>query len=154
MAAWLESESSVVGEAPREIALRVSEFRALRDAVRQLLGAAAATRALPREAAALVNRISASVPTHVELDLTDPAGPRIAERFPVVNPAARVLAQIARSTVRLLGTEAAGAIRVCPAPRCGRFFAAARPDQVWCCPACGNRARVARHAGRQRVRGS
>ncbi|MBI2237124.1 MAG: CGNR zinc finger domain-containing protein, partial [Actinobacteria bacterium] len=40
---------------------------------------------------------------------------------------------------------------ICAAPRCGRFFLAARPKQVWCTRACGNRARVARHYARTRA---
>jgi predicted RNA-binding Zn ribbon-like protein len=150
MADWLDSEGAVLGDRPPEIALRVSEFRTLRDAVRELLRAASSGRSLPEEAVASVNRTSASVPTHVELDLQHPAVPRVAEVVPAVSTAALALARIARSAVRLLGTDAANALRACPAPGCGRFFLAARPDQVWCSPACGNRARVARHAARRR----
>jgi predicted RNA-binding Zn ribbon-like protein len=154
MAEWLDSERKVLGDAPHEIALRVSDFRALRDAVRDLLEAAAAKRALPGGAVQLVNRTSALVPSHLEIDLSDPAGPSITEIATVVNPAARMLAQVAGSAVRVLGTQAAESLRVCPAPRCGRFFLVARPDQVWCSPACGNRARVGRHAARRRDRES
>ncbi|MEW6060078.1 MAG: ABATE domain-containing protein [Actinomycetota bacterium] len=152
MAEWLESESRVLGQAPPEVALRVSEFRMLRDAVRGLLEAVVSRRTLQAEAVAFVNRASASLPAHIELDLADPAQPRVVDVLPAVNPAARVLAQIARSAIRLLGSDAADVLRVCAAPRCGRFFKAARPDRVWCSLACGNRARVARHAARSQGR--
>jgi predicted RNA-binding Zn ribbon-like protein len=153
MAEWLESERAVLGQVPHEITLRVAEFRGLRDAVRELFRAAVEGRALPEGAVGLVNGTSASVPTHVELAPVGPAGRRITEIAPAVNPAAQMLAQMARSAVRLLGTDAAETLRMCPAPGCGRFFSAARPDQVWCSGSCGNRARVARHVARRRVRG-
>jgi predicted RNA-binding Zn ribbon-like protein len=33
----------------------------------------------------------------------------------------------------------------CDAPSCGQLFFQRRPNQAWCGPPCGNRARVARH---------
>jgi predicted RNA-binding Zn ribbon-like protein len=36
-------------------------------------------------------------------------------------------------------------LHACPAPRCVRYFLRERPQQAWCKPSCGNRARVARH---------
>lgn len=41
-------------------------------------------------------------------------------------------------------------LRSCQAPRCVRYFVQDHGRQQWCKASCGNRARVARHAQRQR----
>ncbi|MEU6251008.1 CGNR zinc finger domain-containing protein [Glycomyces sp. NPDC047010] len=41
-------------------------------------------------------------------------------------------------------------LRSCQAPRCVRYFVQDHGRQQWCKASCGNRARVARHAERQR----
>jgi predicted RNA-binding Zn ribbon-like protein len=52
----------------------------------------------------------------------------------------------------LLAGPDASRIRACQAPGCVLFFLAERRRRDWCSPACGNRARVARHYRRQRQR--
>jgi predicted RNA-binding Zn ribbon-like protein len=54
---------------------------------------------------------------------------------------------VGRSAVELAGSEA---VAECGAPSCGMLFLPANARQTWCSPACGNRARVARHLRRRR----
>lgn len=45
----------------------------------------------------------------------------------------------------LAGDHESGALRACLAPACVLYFVQDHPRREWCSPACGNRARVARH---------
>jgi predicted RNA-binding Zn ribbon-like protein len=42
----------------------------------------------------------------------------------------------------------AAAIALCDAPGCGQLYLRGRPNQQWCNPHCGTRARSQRHAER------
>jgi len=60
-----------------------------------------------------------------------------------------VLAAFAVDAVPLLaGDHEGGPVRACLAPGCVLFFVQDHPRREWCSPACGNRARVARHYAR------
>jgi predicted RNA-binding Zn ribbon-like protein len=143
---WL-GEAGVSAEARRGLVLRMADFRPLHRAVVEALDAAADGRAVPRDALDRLNETAALVPfaprLRVEADRVvlvdepDPSG-----------RAADVLAAIARSAIRTLGSVDAERVRRCPS--CLTFFLASRADRVWCGPACGNRARVARHHARRR----
>jgi predicted RNA-binding Zn ribbon-like protein len=76
-----------------------------------------------------------------------PSGPRL-DWPPDISTADLLVAQVCASAVRLLTSPRRLLLRRCPAPRCVLFFSALRPGQAWCSPACGNRARVARHSAR------
>lgn len=65
-------------------------------------------------------------------------------------PGDRLAAGLAHAAVRFLGGPDRDRLRACPAPRCVRYFVQDHPRQEWCKPACGNRARVARHHARHR----
>ena len=57
-----------------------------------------------------------------------------------------LLAGFATDAVDLLaGDHDAGTLRACLAPGCVLYFVQDHPRREWCSPACGNRARVARH---------
>jgi predicted RNA-binding Zn ribbon-like protein len=63
--------------------------------------------------------------------------------------AGAVIAAFAVDAVPLLaGDHEGGPVRACLAPGCVLFFVQDRPRREWCSPACGNRARVARHYAR------
>lgn len=62
----------------------------------------------------------------------------------------KVLSQICASAVRLVTSPRRLLLRRCPAPGCVHFFTELRKTQQWCSPACGNRARVARHSAKLR----
>jgi len=150
--AWLDARREQFGDADDDVLLRLAEFRALRDSARELFLAASGGVPLPRTPAERINALSAAVPRHLALDLTGPGAPVAADEASPSSRTAEIMSSIARSAIDLLGGEARARVRCCPAPRCGRFFVASRPRQVWCSAACGNRARVARHQAR--VRGS
>lgn len=61
-----------------------------------------------------------------------------------------VVGVIAHQAVELLGGPRRHRLRACVAPNCDRFFVKNHPRREWCSPACGNRARVARHYHRHR----
>jgi predicted RNA-binding Zn ribbon-like protein len=142
LARWLELERGRLGDVDGAESA-VAEFHALRRSVRALVHAAAHGRELPAGAVEAVNRTTAAAATF----------PQLRGDAAVVESRARtrgdeILGAIAASAVRLVGGPDRGRLRNCEAPRCGMYFLAGREGQVWCCAACGNRARVARHAQR------
>ncbi|MCE7003805.1 ABATE domain-containing protein [Kibdelosporangium philippinense] len=60
-----------------------------------------------------------------------------------------VLATLARAAIEFLASDDRAKLRACPAPRCVRYFVKDHPQQEWCKPSCGNRARVARYYKRK-----
>ena len=143
VARWLELERDRLGAVPGAEA-RLADFRSLRDAIRALLTAAAEGVDLPAADVAAVNRVSAAAPWFVQLRA--PAGTVVESR--AHTSVDEVLGAIAASAVELLGGPDRRVVRVCAAPRCGRYFLAGRRRQS-CSPSCGNRARVARHYARR-----
>ncbi|MFF4187561.1 CGNR zinc finger domain-containing protein [Streptomyces sp. NPDC001691] len=124
-----------------------TRFTELRDAVRTLIQAASEGAGYPPEARAIVNQASAAAPSWLEL--TDEPG--IEEKSAPAGSAADIeLAAVARDAIALLAGERREALRPCQAPACLQFFLKAHPRQEFCGPACGNRARVARHYARHK----
>jgi GNAT superfamily N-acetyltransferase len=70
------------------------------------------------------------------------------ERVGDADPLARLLGALARSAIAVLSEPPRERLQICRAPSCGMFFLGARR---WCCAACGNRARAARHYRRTRA---
>jgi len=113
--------------------------------------------ALPDAASALsrLNAAAARVPLVPVLDW--PAGGPPAAGFAAadpVEPADRLAAALAHAAIAFLAGPDLVRLRACHAPRCVRYFVQDHPRQEWCKPACGNRARVARHHARQRGGGT
>jgi predicted RNA-binding Zn ribbon-like protein len=141
--AWLDKQRHrlPVVEAARG---RLSELRELRTVVRDLLYAAAEDQPLPAKAIAVLNEASAAAPY---FPILQRAG--LSELQEVNDdPFAVFRASIARSAIQLVSTDERKRLSVCHAPSCGLLFMRGRPGQTWCTTACGNRARVARHAAR------
>ena len=125
-----------IGEAA--VAPHLDDVRALRDDVFAALAAAANDEPAPRGAA---GRLNERLRRH-------PVVPLLGEPAHVAgdpDPLDELLARIAAATVQLISDRGAD-LALCDAPSCGQFFLRARGNQRWCGPACGNRARVARHA--------
>jgi predicted RNA-binding Zn ribbon-like protein len=59
-------------------------------------------------------------------------------------PAAAALTEVALEAIGLL-TVLPSSLRACNAPSCVLYFVQDHPRREWCSPACGNRARAARH---------
>ena len=122
--------------AAADIALRLAEVRALRDAVIAVLHGAPAPPAMRR-----VNAAARAVALFPQL--RDGAIVTVA---PGGAPLDELLARVAVSAIELAAGE--DPLGFCDAPSCGQFFAGGRAGRRWCSDACGTRARVARHARR------
>jgi predicted RNA-binding Zn ribbon-like protein len=136
LAAWLRSqEDRVPPLAPGE--REVELWRSLREAVSAAFAAKVAGDALPAEAVEHINACAGQVV------------PQLREGRREYLPSG-ALAAVAASAIEILGTETRERLRFCAAPSCGMYYLGHRSDQQWCSPACGTRARVARHAARTR----
>jgi predicted RNA-binding Zn ribbon-like protein len=142
---WLEAQQERLGDCRFAIA-HLDEIRALRDSARKLLRAAVEGVAPPREALDHLNAASAAAPVSPQLALGEPRV-RLEERAGAGDPLARLLGLLARSTIMFLTETERVPLQICRAPSCGMFYLGARR---WCCSACGNRARAAKHYRRSR----
>lgn len=94
------------------------------------------------EALQIINSTAASLPPRL-LHRVD--GDVIADRK-AADPLRAAIAGIAVDAVPLLaGDSDRGPLRACLAPACVLYFVQDHALREWCSPACGNRARVARH---------
>jgi predicted RNA-binding Zn ribbon-like protein len=124
---------------------RLDDVRFLRADLRALLYAYAQGHRLPGPARRRINALSAAAPTY---PLLQPGG-RVVVEPASSDPYAIFAADVARSAIELFdGNHRRPSI--CTAPSCGLLYPPEHPRQRWCCRACGNRARVARHAARRR----
>ncbi|WP_433304940.1 CGNR zinc finger domain-containing protein [Actinoplanes sp. CA-030573] len=139
---WLTRHAAELGRPGRA---GVAAFAELRDAVRALIAVAAHEPGASADPdhCALLNRLSAgaaSWPTLVR------AGGRFrAVERSTADHGTPALAALARDAILLLGGDLADDLRACHAPGCVQFFLKDHPRREWCSPACGNRARAARH---------
>jgi predicted RNA-binding Zn ribbon-like protein len=140
--AWIAAER---GRIPgvEATAGRLTEVRGLRDTVYDVLHARARARRSPEPAVRRINAISASVPLRIKLT----ADGRAVEEPDARDPYTLFEAAVARSAINLADRREER-LSVCAAPGCGMLYLREHPRQVWCSRACGNRARVARHAAR------
>ncbi|MFF3074710.1 CGNR zinc finger domain-containing protein [Kitasatospora sp. NPDC057936] len=143
---WLGSEADAPGLSVDEADL--AAFRALRDAVRAVLHAHAEGEPVPAAEVGRINEASAAAPRWPVLTAAG-TGIAVVQRtgrdgFPAA------LAALAHGTADLLGGPLAAELRACHGPGCVQFFVKDHPRREWCGPACGNRARAARHYHRQR----
>src|SRR5712692_2492912 len=145
---WLQSEQTRLGDCAFAVE-HLDEIRALRDAIHNLLAASAQATAPPLEALDHVNAASAAAPISPQLEAGSNGELRAQERAAECHPLAQLLGALARSAISLLTSPTRAQLQICQAPSCGMFFLGARR---WCCAACGNRARAARHYQRSRAR--
>jgi predicted RNA-binding Zn ribbon-like protein len=143
---WLESEGSrfsAYSFDPGDL----EEIREIRDAIRELLTALAEEAKPPSRAIARVNAVSAVAPIAPQL-VVGPGGELSrTDRTAEERSLDWLLGSLARSAIDLLTGTPLGRLKICRAPSCGMFFLGSRR---WCCSACGNRARAARHYRRHR----
>jgi predicted RNA-binding Zn ribbon-like protein len=142
--AWIAAERSRIPGVDAASG-RLAEVRDLRRSVRELLHACARGKRAPEEARRRINSICASAPIKPMLT---PDG-RALEDPDASDPYSRFEAAVARSAIKL-ADRSEDRLCVCGAPSCGMLYLRDHPRQVWCSKACGNRARVARHAARRR----
>ncbi|WP_229869066.1 CGNR zinc finger domain-containing protein [Streptomyces inusitatus] len=142
--------------ADEELRLRLVE---LRRAVRALFAEAVrpappspadAHRLMPLDRAlAHLNAEAAREPVAPRLEWPDGRAPSVRTLSAEPDPGVRLVAALARDAIDFLGGPAREGLRACTAPRCVRYFLKSHGRQEWCKPACGNRARVARHYRRR-----
>ncbi len=143
---WIAAEPA---QLPSLGSLTPAEFSAiidLRDHAVELLAAAVSGSNLPEESASAVNkavRDSGTLRTLTSVS-NNAAIESIAE-----SPSLAFRGYLAAAVVDLIGREDLANLSRCAAPGCGQFFHRSRPNQRWCSPGCGNRARVDRHRHRR-----
>lgn len=152
VATWLDSDP------PVDLDQAATELRRLRDALRRL---AAETTQDPRPAAAaaisdrdraleIVNQVAAVAPAWPAV--TWPVGHQPMRTLQVSQPAGSAIASmLATEFIGLLATGSPPELRACLAPGCVLYFAKDHNRREWCSPACGNRARAARHYRRRKA---
>ncbi|MEA2279530.1 MAG: hypothetical protein QOK21_137 [Solirubrobacteraceae bacterium] len=134
------------GRVPRltadQAGARLGELRTVRDDVFAILGAVVAGTAFPAAAAERLDARAREHPVIAQL-----VGAAIVAG--TGDPVDELLARAAAATIALAADP--GELTFCDAPSCGQFYLRERRGQVWCSTACGTRARVARHARRDRT---
>jgi predicted RNA-binding Zn ribbon-like protein len=151
-AAWLRAVADRIGAetgtgtGPGQ--LDGDALRELRDALRRLAmektgdprpPATAPDLTVP-EAIATLNALATTWP-----ELAWPAGGQPARAYRAHGAAGLAVQLIAHQGVELFTGPEAERLRPCLAPNCLLFFVREHARREWCSPACGNRARVARH---------
>jgi predicted RNA-binding Zn ribbon-like protein len=140
---WLDREQGRLTAPAQVDDDLLTRFLALRDHALDLLRAAAAGQPWPAGAIAAVNALILAAPS-TRLLTGEPGGYRT-QPVTRADPAGRLLGDLAASVADLLtGPDAAG-LTLCDAPGCGHLYLRHRPNQQWCGPACGARARTDRH---------
>jgi predicted RNA-binding Zn ribbon-like protein len=143
---WLDHERGRLAIPAEVDTVLVSRFLALRDHALRVLRAAATGRSLPAANVNAINELTAAAPT-VRLLGTEP-GQHLTRPVTRSDQATRFCADIAAATIDLLTGPDAAAVALCNAPGCGQLYLRGRPNQQWCNPHCGTRARSQRHAER------
>ncbi|MDF9812352.1 ABATE domain-containing protein [Streptomyces sp. SPB162] len=134
---------------------------ALRQAVRALFALAVspappsradADRLIPADLALdRLNSAAANEPVAPQLLWPPGEAPAVRPLSTEDDPRVRITAGLARAAIDFLAGPERVRLRACTAPRCVRYFVKGHGRQEWCKPACGNRARVARHYQRTRT---
>ncbi|MGP3937319.1 CGNR zinc finger domain-containing protein [Nonomuraea sp. KM88] len=147
--AWLHDRGLLPADAPLG-ERRLHLLRSMRDWLRALFeahisGTPPAAETLDRFNAAL----AASPAT---LGLQWPAtGPKQTTGSRPGDALTQALARLAEDVMTLLTGPEAAKLASCAAPGCTRVFLRSHAARRWCSDRCGNRVRVARHAGRTRT---
>lgn len=126
--------------------LDLRRFHDLRDVLIDIFGALGEESPAGPEALEALATTCLAHPVITVLDQDGPAWAAPDER----HPAGNLLGLVAAESVSLLSTSAER-IALCRAPGCHWLYLQSRPNQRWCRPECGNRARVSRHQHRHAV---
>ncbi len=147
LSAWLDA---VAGDLPVPAQAvdgsSLKAMHALRGAIREVVDAALRGATPPPRARRALNDAAAACPRSTQLAAD---GTRRV-RYHAEDPTTVVLAAIAHETIALVSGPHARDLRTCGAPGCVLVFLKDHPRRAWCSPACGNRARQARHYARHR----
>jgi predicted RNA-binding Zn ribbon-like protein len=132
----------LTNEATAAIAVAKPDLLQIRQPIRAVLKATAASEPLPAGAVAALNKASRAAPHWAEIGPDEQL-----EEHAQGSAVERLLAKYARSAMAI-AAEGDAKLRICGAPSCGMFFHPRRHQQSWCSEPCGNRARLARHYAR------
>jgi predicted RNA-binding Zn ribbon-like protein len=146
LGSWLEHERDRLAIPAQVDTALVGRFLAARDPILRVLRAAAASAPRPAADVDAINALAATAPT-IRL-LSSQPGQHLTQPVTRADQATRLCADIAEATIDLLTGPDAAAIALCDAPGCGQLYLRGRPNQQWCNPHCGTRARSQRHADR------
>jgi predicted RNA-binding Zn ribbon-like protein len=146
LADWLDREQDRL-TVPRPVGAELLDrFRPARDIVLRLLRATAAGEAFTAADIHALNQLQLAAPA-VRL-LGPRPGTSITHTPTHIDPLRRLLAELAAATIDFLNGPEFEVLALCDAPGCGQLYLRGRPNQQWCNPHCGSRARVQRHADR------
>ena len=140
LASWLELERPRLGHCGFALG-HLDQVRDAREDVRTMLGARSTGTPIDGATLDRVNAASREAPVAVQLEVGGDGRPKVANAAEVEDMPS-LLGAFARSTIELVANHEEDPLGVCGAPSCGMFFLGRRR---WCCGACGNRARAARH---------
>lgn len=132
-----------VGRLDLDVALQV------RDGFRTLLAAGDAAGPLDARAVDALNDRARAVPRWRELVLEPEVRLVVRSRSRAVETA---IALLAEEALRLAAGPGWASLHACAAPGCIRYFRGDHPRRAFCSPACGARARSARHYAAGRLR--
>jgi predicted RNA-binding Zn ribbon-like protein len=135
----------------------LAAFRRLRDATRRIAAHLTGddrptARTGPADVAAALAVLNEDAASCSPTLVLDEDGRPALRWHPGPREADRSRAELALAVARLLGDAEAGLLRACHGPGCVLYFRKDHPRRGWCSAGCGNRARVARHYERHRVR--
>lgn len=147
---WLDHERGRLTAPDRVGPALVTRFLQVRDHILRLLRAAADGAPLPAADVGAINRAAVAAPT-IRLLGAEP-GSYLTRPVIRADPASRMCGDIAAAAIDLLTGPQATAVALCDAPGCGQLYLRGRPNQQWCDPHCGTRARSQRHADRHAER--
>ena len=120
-----------------------TQLMELRQNIREIFQRQASGKTPDPRSLLQLNRILHDSPVHPNVAF-DMGRWRIQEILEQATPLHECKWKIARATAILLGGMQVGRLLNCQAPRCKHFVVRRTRDQIWCSPACANRARVAR----------
>jgi predicted RNA-binding Zn ribbon-like protein len=122
----------------------VGDLVDLRAAVREAVAAVVDGKRMPKGAVDAINAAAARAPSSPRLERDRTLGVEHGD----ASAADVAIAAIAADAIAVLAGDSE--IHLCGAPGCVLAYVKDHPRREWCSPACGNRARQARHYARQR----
>lgn len=146
---WLDAAALPAPRPARVTDADVTAFIAVRDPALRLLRAAAGHGTWSRDDAEQINASIAAVPVIEAIGPT----PGSTESRPLGSPTPFALL-MSRLAAEVRDALASPDLALCDAPGCGQLFYRRRPNQAWCGPSCGTRARVDRHQRKHPARTS
>ena len=143
---WLEHEPHALPDPDTLDRESHGQLLLLRDASRRVMRALAGGEPLPVDDVNTINECARAHPTIRRVD-PETLGSIIEPAAPTTN----VLIGFLAATVVSLLTDPGEVARLafCTAPNCGGLFRQSRPNQKWCHPDCGARARAERQYRRR-----